>query len=363
MPHQIGAPIRRTVDYQRTPCDIPRGHRHHGEMERTNYHADRIFNDLAGAQNGAVARSQLIAAGVAPHTVDRRLAAGVWRTIAPAVVTAASVEPTWRTRATAALLEAHQDAVLAGRTALAMHGLDGALHPDLPPTLLVPHTKTHESAIAEIRQVKHWPSDEIETLPAARAVPGASPVRATCPARSLVDLSIWTPPSHWDEFERILDAAHRRRIASYDDVLRSVDQARLLRRRGLRRLAALLATRAGRQMIHSASELEALARRRFERYGVGSMVEFEVAHPAFPATSRRTDAVCRLTKVIFEFDSRAFHLRDAQFVVDRARDARSAELGWTTVRLTWTDFTIHDATTRVRVRRMCGLDGGLRPAA
>ncbi len=332
-------------------------------MERTNYHADRIFNDLAAAQNGAVARSQLLAAGVAPHTVDRRLAAGVWRTIAPAVFTAASVEPTWRTMATAALFEAHQDAVLAGRTALAMHGLDVALHPDRPPTLLVPHAKTHESAIAEIRQVKHWPGDEIETLRPALAVPGASPVRATSPARSLVDLSVWTPPSQWDHFERILDAAHRRRIASYDDVLRSVDQARLLRRRGLRRLAALLATRAGRQMIDAASELEALARRRFERYGVGSLVEFEVAHPAFPGTNRRADAVCRPTKVIFEFDSRAFHLLDAQFAMDRARDARSAELGWTTIRLTWTDFTVNDAATRTRVRRMCGLDGGLRPAA
>ncbi len=332
-------------------------------MERTNYHADRIFNDLAAAQNGAVARSQLLVAGVAAHTVDRRLAAGIWRTIAPAVLTAASVEPTWRTMATASLLEAHPDAVLAGRTALAMFGLDVALHPDQPPTLLVPHTKTHESAIAEVRQVKHWPRDEIETLPSALVVPGASLVRATNPARSLVDLSVWTPPSQWDQFERILDAAHRQRIASYHDVLRSVDQARLLRRRGLRRLAALLATRAGRQLVHAASELEALAHRRFARYGVGSLVEFEVPHPAYPGTSRRTDGVCHVTRVLFEFDSRAFHLRAAQFDLDRARDARSAELGWITVRLTWADFTTNDAITRVRVRRMCGLDGGLRPAA
>ena len=86
-------------------------------------------------------------------------------------------------------------------------------------------------------------------------------------------------------------------------------------------------------------------------------------HPAYPGTNRRADAICAPTRRIFEFDSRVWHLRDAQFSADRARDARSAELGWTTVRLTWADFTLHDATTRTRVRRMCGLDGGLRPAA
>lgn len=359
----ISAPIHHFVEHVRPPYHDRYVRRHHGDMKSPAYHADRIFNELAAAQNGAVTRPQLLAAGVAPHTVDRRLAAGIWRTIAPAVVTAASTQPTWRMHATAALLEAHEDAVLAGRTALAMFGLDVALHPDQPPTLLVPHTKTHESAIAEVRQVKHWPSDEITTLPSTLVVPGAFLLRATSPARSLVDLSIWTPPSQWDQFERILDAAHRLRIASYHDVLRSVERARLLRRRGLRYITALLATRAGRQLLEAASELEALAHRRFARYGVGSLVEFEVPHPAYPGTSRRADGVCRLTRVIFEFDSRAFHLRDAQFAADRSRDARSAELGWITIRLTWADFTTHDAMTRARVRRMCGLDGGLRPAA
>ena len=332
-------------------------------MERTPYNTDRIFNALAEAQHGAVARPQLIDAGVATHTVDRRVAAGIWRTIAPAILTAGSAEPTWRTLATAALLEAHPTAALAGRTALAMFGLDMALHPDQPPTLLVPHTKTHESAIAEIRQVKHWPADEIETLPVVGAASGTSALRATSPARSLVDLSVWTPPSQWDQFERILDAAHRLRIASYHDVSSSVDRARLLRRRGLRRVTALLATRTGPQPVRAASELEALAHRKFIRYGVGSLVQFEVPHPAYPGTNRRADAICESTSRIFEFDSRVWHLRDAQFSADRARDARSAELGWTTVRLTWADFTAHDATTRARVRRMCGLDGGIRPAA
>lgn len=231
------------------------------------------------------------------------------------------------------------------------------------PQLLGPPTKTHESAIAEVRQVKHRPSDEIATLPTTSVVPGAFLLRATSPARSLVDLSIWTPPSQWDQFERILDAAHRLRIAFYHDVLRSVERARILRRRVMRAITALLATLAGRQLLEAASELEALAQRRFARYGVGSLVEFEMPHPAYLGTSRRADGVCRSTRVIFEFDSRAFHLRDAQFAADRARNARSAELGWITVRLTWVDFTAHDAMTRARVRRMCGLDGGLRPAA
>lgn len=332
-------------------------------MERIRYATDHIFSTLASAQFGAVSRPQLMTAGVAEHTIDRRLAAGVWRKIAPAILIAAPTKPTWSTRASAALLEAHDEAVLGGRTALAMFGLEMAIDLDAPPTLLVPHTKTHESPVAEVRQVKHWPSDEIVMVPGQNPVAGAQTFLATTPARSLVDLGVWTSPTRWDEFERILDAADRLGIASYKEVAESIANARALRRRGLRRISGAMSTRSGSFRVLDRSQLEVLAVRRFGRYGVISLVEFEVPHPAYPGSQRRADAICRRTRVIFEFDSRQWHLRDRQFSLDRARDARAAELGWTTIRLTWDDFMAHDAQTRVRVRRMCGLDDGMRPAA
>lgn len=330
-------------------------------MSKSTFTTDAIFTSIAIAQHGVASRRQLVTAGVTGHSIDRRIAAGLWVPVAPGIFRSVMSERTWAMDATAGIIEAHPLAVFAGRTALAMHGLTIAVDPDLPPTILVPHQRTHDSAVAEIRQVSNWPESEIVILNKENR-PGRFVFRATTPARSLVDLAVWTPTSSWDAYERLLDTAHRLNVASYGEVRRSHEHARTLRRRGLRRLGSLLDARTTTDGA-SLSELEGLARRKFQRYGVAHLIEWEVPHPAYPGSSRRADAICRATRTIFEFDSRTWHLRNRQFDLDRARDAKSLEAGWKTVRLTWSDFTANNAPTRGRVRRFCGLDGGLRPAA
>lgn len=331
-------------------------------MTALTYRVDRTFAALAAAHFGVVSRPHLVAAGVSNDAIDRRLDAGVWVPVAPAIFRHRSNEPDWRGLAMAALIEGHQEAVLAGVTALALHGLPEAMKLGHPPTLLVPHDRTHESAIAIVRQVNGFPEQEIAVLssPADPLPPGSTVLRATNPARSCIDAAVWTPPSRWSDAERLLDAAHRSRLVSYPEMWASLEQAVVLRRRGLRPVRALLEGRLGRPDEQTASELERLARRRFVRWGVDAAVEYEVPHPAFPGLDRRADALCRSTRVVFEFDSRAHHLREREFDEDRRRDAATVEAGWSPYRLTWADFTSSAGITRGRVRRACGLDGGLR---
>ncbi len=331
--------------------------------DREPYAVDRVFAEIAGPQGGVASRPQLERAGISPVTIDRRLRYGLWTRVAPAIYSASVAPLTWRGLAAAALLEGHDDAVVAGRTALAFAGLHGATPPDAMPRLLVPHRKTHESAIADVRQVMWFPDAEIIEVPGLMAAEGHPPFQMTSAARALVDEAAWARRHQWPTIERWIDTANRLRLATYNDVLTSMELAKLGRRRGLGPLRSLLAERLAHATPFEISALESLARRQFDRWGVSSRVEFEVPHPCFPGTRLRADAVVWALRVIFEFDSRAFHLRDLEFEADRRRDARSAELGWRTIRLTWKDFTENRAETRRLVRRACGLERSILEAS
>jgi hypothetical protein len=333
------------------------------------YFVDSSFTALAATQFGVVARPQLESAGIVGASIDRRVEAGIWRPVAPAIFHPGSVQPNWQALAMAALIEGHQDAVLAGRTALAMLGMWSALDPDDLPTLLVPHDKTHDSAIASVRQVSGFPVDDLVTIQAARNVVRAESglyvtshrLVVTSAARSCVDLAAWSTSYTWPATRNLIDVAVRMQLTSYDEIAEATERAIDLRRRGLRLLRDYLEQR--RDLPAAVpSSLESLARSRFHRWGVSSLVEYEAPHPAYPETNRRVDALCRPTQALFEFDSRSHHAREDAFDVDRARDAASLERGWVTYRLTLADFTRRQAVTKARVRRACGLDSGLMPS-
>jgi GNAT superfamily N-acetyltransferase len=327
------------------------------------YQVDRLFSVMADRQHGVVQRRLLTRAGVHSHTIDARLAAGLWVPVAPAVYRHVERPPDWRAIAVAGVLEGHRDAVLAGRTALGFLGMSRAIDPDSPPVLLVPHRRTHESAVAEVRQVNGWPGGEIVVVGDLAAVDGDPPdvLRCTSAARSIVDIASWATDDAWPQVVRLIDDAHRASLVTYGEVAESVALARAMRRRGLGRLRRLLDRRL--ELPPEPSALEQLARRRFTTWGVVARVEFEAPHPAYPGTGRRADAVCRSTCVVFEFDSRAHHLSESGFEADRARDSRTIEAGWKPIRLTFRDFTVNQSTARSRVRRACGLDGGFLAAA
>jgi hypothetical protein len=155
----------------------------------------------------------------------------------------------------------------------------------------------------------------------------------------------------------VIDAAIRSRAVTVDSLIEACERAVGLRRRGSRKFLNWLTTREA--PAPERSELESLGRRKFTRWGVAHLIEYEVPHPGYPGTNRRADAACRSTTTLFEFDSHKHHRSAEAFEEDRERDARTVEAGWSPIRLTWKDFTLDSTVTARRVRRLCGLDGGI----
>jgi hypothetical protein len=332
-------------------------------MQTNPLSAERVFTRISNLQHGSASRSQLLLNGVSDDTIDRRIASGLWINVAPAIFRSAARPPDWRMLAAAALLEAHRDAVFAGRTALAMLGHVESVDANLPARLLVLHTLTHEGPLADVRQVNGWPETEIVTLPLSipEDLVGVEPFRCTNVARSLVDLGCWSNSENFEQFGRLAGELVQRGATTYPDLLSSALLAKELRRRNVRPVLRWIESRFSR--VENVSALEDLARRKFRRWGVEHLVRYEVPHPAFPATKKRADCVCDSTVQIFEFDSRLHHIRESAFHADRERDLRSLEVGWKTARLTWADFNSNEAQTRMRVRKLCGLDGGVLAAS
>ncbi len=328
-------------------------------MQTNPLSAERVFTRISNLQHGSASRPQLVANGVAPHTIDRRLACGLWIPVAPAVFRSAARPSDWKMVTAAAALEGHAEAVIAGWSSLGLQGLH--VDPELValPQLLVPHTRTHESPVASVRQVCGWPADDIVELPmeSVEGLVSVAPFTATSIARSLVDLGCWAlDRAALDLVRKTVDSSVRSGAVSVAALIEAAERAVGFRRSGARRFLNWLLTR--EVPAHSPSELEVLGRRKFTRWGVDHLVEYEAPHPGYPGTLKRADALCRPTRALFEFDSRKHHGSAEAFEADRERDARTVEAGWSPVRLTWKDFTVDSAITARRVRRLCGLDGG-----
>jgi hypothetical protein len=332
-------------------------------MQTNSLSAERVFTRISNLQHGSASRSQLVLNHISDDTIDRRLAAGLWVPVAPAIFRSAARPPDWRMLASAALLEAHREAVFAGRTALGVLGYSDAVEQHLPARLLVLHKLTHEGPLADVRQVIGWPESEIVTLPlrVPEDLIAVEPFRCTSAARSLVDIGCWSTSETFEAFERLAGDAVKRGLTTYSELMSSALLAKELRRRNVWPVLRWLESRS--QRAAGVSELEDVARRKFRRWGVTRLVRFEAPHPAFPHENKRADAVCDATGYIFEFDSRLHHIREKAFHTDRERDLRALEAGWKTARLTWAHFTSNEAQTRMRVRKFCGLDGGVLVAS
>jgi hypothetical protein len=345
-------------------------------MTRNTFEPDHILLTLADLQRGCAARDQLRDLGIGDHTIDRRLATGLWVNVAPSIYRHRARPVTWDLRAAAAFLEAHAAAVLGGRTAIGLLGCDWAVAPGHVPTLLVPHTRTHTSRIAIVRQVIEFPSDEVVSINPFSTSPTttvggnqqqqitstAIEIRVTSLVRSMVDLGCWSYPNQFTEFTAFAMDMMRRGHVRQDELLKSARAAHQARRRHARFVAGWLESREFRAPELKGLELD--AHRWFDEWGLSPFLEYEVPHPAFPGTNKRADALCRSVRLIIELDSRQHHLSEAGFESDRLRDLQSLGAGYRTIRLTAQSFSPEQRDrTKSLLRRLCGLDGGLDGAA
>lgn len=156
--------------------------------------------DVARAQCSLVTRGQALAAGMSDGQIQRRLAAGYWRTVQPGVYLIGLQEPTWEQRLRGACLFAGPRAVASHRAAHMVWALDGVL--DAPVEILVPHAEE-----ANLRGVVVHRSRKLD--PCDVTVYSGMPV--TNVERTLVDMGRFLGPL---TTEKALESALRRRLTT-----------------------------------------------------------------------------------------------------------------------------------------------------
>jgi very-short-patch-repair endonuclease/predicted transcriptional regulator of viral defense system len=279
---------------------------------------------LAGRQYGVVARRQVLALGLGPGAIDRRLARGRLHLLHRGVYAVGHRVVSREGRWMAAVLAVGPEAVLSHRSAAALWRMrppaGGHIEVTVPgPRRSRPALKVHHSTLA---------ADEVTVL---RAIP------VTTPARTLLDLAA------------VLDARQLRRAIDEAELHRLTDTTPLgdlterhPRRRGAAALRRILATRTIGATI-TRSELET----RFLEFLDEAVLPRPAVNASLQLGHQRIEADCVWPEqhVIAELDGHASHATTAGFERDRARDRALQAQGWRVIRVTWRQ--LHDEPAAV----------------
>jgi very-short-patch-repair endonuclease len=289
---------------------------------------DARIATIAGLQRGRVNRRQLLAAGIGPGAVSRRLAGGRLLLVARGVYAVGHAAPGPGTPETEALLALRPGVTLSHDSALALWGLR-------PPPPVVHVTVVGSAAGRAPGGVVHRASE----LP-ARDLRVREGLPVTSPSRALYELAAQIGGR---ELERAVEEAIRRGLTSERELQAqiSIDN---VNRSARRRVARLLAGREEATFTRSEAE---------ERFL--SLVR-EACLPAPMVNVRRhgyeIDFLWPAAGLAVEVDGFAFHSGPDAFARDRRRDATLLAAGIVVTRVTWGDLTAGAMATIVRIAQM-----------
>jgi very-short-patch-repair endonuclease len=295
------------------------GQRRNGGARRDDSGVDRRIARIAGAQDGVIARGQLIDAGLGRGAIDHRVSTGRLTVLFRGVYAVGHGAVTPRGWCRAALLAVGPDAVLSHHSAAYLWGL-------LDPPAAV-HVITSRNLRRRANLVTH-----VAALGAGdRRWAGSLPV--TSPLRTLHDL---------------------RNDPQIATALREAQIARLLTREelGATRLERLLDAIEAQP---TRSELERALLRL-------------VAHAGLPRPlvnrliGRHTvDFAWPDHRLVVETDGYHAHGDRRAFERDRARDAELAALGWTVIRVTWHQLRTEPLRVAARLAQALAARAPLSP--
>jgi very-short-patch-repair endonuclease len=291
---------------------------------RDMHATDLAIQEIATRQAGRFTRAQV--RSLDPHaagTIARRLRSGRWHRLTRRVLclAGAPVEGLGPTLWTSHL-HVGLDSVVAGRSALALHGWPG-LRPGAP-TLAVPAGSHRRAEGIDIRQVTDLAPEHVVRI-------DGLPV--TSVARTLVDLAGEVSAPRLDH---LLDHAVLTRLVTVAELGELVGQLRRPGKAGLTPMAAAL----GRRLPGPGIEQGRLERRLTEvvrRAGIGDGVA-QFPHPGRVDSRELADRAWPEAMLLVEADGRTWHDRQTAFTIDRRRDREAAVAGWVTVRFTWQDL-------------------------
>jgi very-short-patch-repair endonuclease len=281
-----------------------------GRDEGGRARAEDVIESLAARQHGVVTRGQLLAAGLAPDVVDRRVKQsrlramhrGVYR-VGPLVAPHA--------QEMAAALACGPDAVIGHWSATVLWGLlSNVARPAVPE--VIDRRGSHRVPGVRIHRVRTLRSDEITKL---EGIP------VTTPTRTLFDLATLAGRR---DLERAVWEAMAKRLTTPDRIRALVECRRGAR--GTRRLSTVVEA-GGPGFTRSEAEERFLALVR----------EAQISEPESNVVVNdfEVDFLWRAEGLVVEIDGFAFHSTHRSFESDRRRDAVLASMGVRVVRVTW----------------------------
>ena len=220
---------------------------------------DRVISRLAGGQHGAVARWQLLGAGVTPEQIRTRLASGRLTELHRGVYLAGTLAPP-HAHEMAALLAFRQTATLSHRSAAALWNL-------------LPYPAT-ASVWVTTRPEMHAKRPGIQAI---RAPLGPEDTRhrhgmcLTSPPRTILDCAALLADPY--ELERLIAEANYRKIASEAELRDQLE--RNPGKRGTRKLRTILNLPGGPRRTRSPAErglLRLLRERRIDGYETNAKI-------------------------------------------------------------------------------------------
>jgi very-short-patch-repair endonuclease len=286
-----------------------------GERMENDPHPDAVLARLAARQHGVVGRRQLLAAGIAPSMVNRRVDSGHLVPLHRGVYAVGHARLTRDGYWMAAVLAAGPGALLSHRDAAALHGLR-------PPG---DHRRTHVTTPARAASTPKLQLHRTTVLDLRRDATEVASIPVTAVARTLVDLAGIVPQ---ERLAKALEEAERQRVLD----VRAIEDA--LRRtsgrhgRGHAAMQAALERLARTALQLTRSPLEDAFLRLLDAHGLPR-----------PATNTwiddmEVDVCWPDRRVAAELDGWRAHMTRSAFLRDRERSNALQTRGWIVLRFT-----------------------------
>jgi very-short-patch-repair endonuclease len=295
----------------------------------------RAISALAARQHGVLTRTQLVAAGLSPDTVDRSARSGRLTRLYRGVYQLGPLG-TPDTRLLAGVLACGPHAVLARRSS---GGYWGFLPPTYGPDVvevLIRRGRAGSMAGVSARCGRTVADDEV-------TVRNGIPI--TTPERTLFDLATELGSR---ELERALAEAEALRLVARKRLLAVV--RRNAGRPGARSLAALLADGTAARTRSEAEE---------QLLGLVRLSGLPAPQCNVRVAGLEVDFLWRTARLVVEVDGEAYHSSAARFESDRRRDARLLAAGLRVMRITWRQLVDEREAVLVRLTQALGQPASL----
>jgi very-short-patch-repair endonuclease len=273
----------------------------------------------AAAQDGVIAYSQLILAGISPSTIVDWKNEGRLRRVQPRVYAVAGAPWTFRARCFAALLAAGPDSALSHRTAAYLWGT----YPDEPPIeIVVPRGQTPDLRGVVVHQTRD-----------PFTMHHRNGLRVTSPMRAVLDLAAVESPF---AVEHAIDLGTNLRLFT---VLAIEWELVRLARRGRQGCGTL--RRVLDQRALGRDRAEGLLEARFARLRVKAGLPAPVYQ--HPVGKYRIDFAYPELMIAIEVNDFWSHSIRKRFESDHERRIFLTALGWTVIEFTWNQIVRRSA--------------------